>query len=353
MLQVIFSSHSIRNFGHFTGNLQLSFYQKSWSCYRSQIKEVGKEEKGTSVTSAPFSTDWLEDAEDWGDEDNGNEKIKPASTPSSPDSPPPQGAVGGVRTARGLDNLRVKETTLEHLSLDESKKPGKVEDGNANERIHQICNPTRGDEATAEIEMDDNDSSCVSVDIPQIDTSHIPGLFQTKNSASVPTLGVIIDPRYIWVGEEGEDSPTASQHEMQLIKQFQMDGSEDVGGGGGEIYEKILPAHGDEYSHNLISTIQRNPGQVLRYSRNNIESALVFQPLDLIYIKSLRCEYCGLGLVYELQLLPTLVSTLQSRSLDGTLVEFGTVLVFSCSGSCWKDGDSFRREIILLQQENM
>ena len=43
-----------------------------------------------------------------------------------------------------------------------------------------------------------------------------------------------------------------------------MDGSEDVGGGGGggEIYEKILPAHGDEYSHNLISTIQRNPGQV-------------------------------------------------------------------------------------------
>ena len=41
-----------------------------------------------------------------------------------------------------------------------------------------------------------------------------------------------------------------------------MDGSEDGGGGGGEIYEKILPVHGDEYSHNLISTIQRNPGQV-------------------------------------------------------------------------------------------
>jgi len=27
------------------------------------------------------------------------------------------------------------------LCLDESKKPGKVEDGNANERIHQIFNP--------------------------------------------------------------------------------------------------------------------------------------------------------------------------------------------------------------------
>ena len=33
-------------------------------------------------------------------------------------------------------------------------------------------------------------------------------------------------------------------------------------GGAEEVYEKTLPIHGDEYSHNLISTIQRNPGQV-------------------------------------------------------------------------------------------
>lgn len=31
-----------------------------------------------------------------------------------------------------------------------------------------------------------------------------------------------------------------------------------------EKYEKTLPAHGDKLFHNLISRIQRNPGQLLR-----------------------------------------------------------------------------------------
>lgn len=32
-----------------------------------------------------------------------------------------------------------------------------------------------------------------------------------------------------------------------------------------EKYEKTLPAHGDKLFHNLISKIQKSPGQLLRY----------------------------------------------------------------------------------------
>lgn len=39
------------------------------------------------------------------------------------------------------------------------------------------------------------------------------------------------------------------------------------GGGGGadsDIYEKVLPKHGDALFHKFVSVIQENPGQVLR-----------------------------------------------------------------------------------------
>ncbi len=53
-----------------------------------------------------------------------------------------------------------------------------------------------------------------------------------------------------------------------------MRGDADSGGGGriagsgGEDgrYEKALPCHGDELAHKLISIVQKNPGQILRYS---------------------------------------------------------------------------------------
>lgn len=32
-----------------------------------------------------------------------------------------------------------------------------------------------------------------------------------------------------------------------------------------EMYEKTMPAHGDQMFHRLISTIQKHPGQILRY----------------------------------------------------------------------------------------
>ena len=36
------------------------------------------------------------------------------------------------------------------------------------------------------------------------------------------------------------------------------------GGGGADVYEKVLPMHGDALFHKFVSVIQENPGQVLR-----------------------------------------------------------------------------------------
>ena len=51
---------------------------------------------------------------------------------------------------------------------------------------------------------------------------------------------------------------------------FKVRGDADGGGGaaagrsedGG--YERSLPSHGDQFAHKLISTVQKNPGQILR-----------------------------------------------------------------------------------------
>ena len=72
--------------------------------------------------------------------------------------------------------------------------------------------------------------------------------------------------------------------------------------------------------------------------------------------------------MYELQLMPPLVYILH-QSLSHThnskvsklppedrVVEFGTVLVYSCSASCWSEGDlvnfaQFRQEIVVVQPD--
>jgi len=347
---------------------------KSWACYRSQLKDTTAASAAAIVATsvAASSTDWLEDADDWGEEeeDNGNQNLS-NTTDTSPDSPPPQGAVGGMRTTGPpLDNLNQK-IPFHKLNLGE--------DPNANG-----CGATKAPEtqfdASAEIEVDDEDAGCVSVDMPEVDTSHIPALFHTGNSADVPTSGVVIMPRYIWVGEETEESSQMSQHEQNLVKQVNKD--LEGGKGGEDVYEKVLPRHGDEYSHKFISTIQRNPGQILRYGRNSSEPPLLFQPLELLVgnqsinqiidisrnqtvvnqtnnsstaqdLLPSKCTYCGGKLVFEMQLLPTLVSCVETRDIPGTVVEFGTVLVYTCAESCWKEGDTIRQEVIFLQQENM
>ncbi len=82
-------------------------------------------------------------------------------------------------------------------------------------------------------------------------------------------------------------------------------------------------------------------------------------------LSSLKCKYCGAQSVFELQFMPPLIYILQrqTRSSQFTnklpIVEFGTVLVYTCSDSCWSDSigeasavtQTSREECIFVQQD--
>ncbi|KAH8246847.1 hypothetical protein KR032_001855 [Drosophila birchii] len=114
-----------------------------------------------------------------------------------------------------------------------------------------------------------------------------------------------------------------------------------------EAYEKALPAHGDIVFHNFITTIQQNPGQVLRYSRDALPLlvAPLAEPLP-------KCQNCRGETICEVQLLPTLIPKLRFQ-LSGcnAPIEYGNVLVFTCLKSCWDTPDQMRHEQVVVQSE--
>lgn len=61
-------------------------------------------------------------------------------------------------------------------------------------------------------------------------------------------------------------------------------------------------------------------------------------------------------MLFELQILPTLIPKLRLNGLDenfGTRIEFGTVLIYTCSKSCWGKElpQLYREEIVIVQSE--
>ena len=69
---------------------------------------------------------------------------------------------------------------------------------------------------------------------------------------------------------------------------------------------------------------------------------------------SKKCEYCDSDLIFEMQLLPTLIPKLKFQEDDDKIrLEFGTVLVFTCSKSCWSQGDKFKNEKVIVQMESI
>ncbi|XP_017139969.2 programmed cell death protein 2-like [Drosophila miranda] len=115
-----------------------------------------------------------------------------------------------------------------------------------------------------------------------------------------------------------------------------------------ESYEKALPAHGDIVFHNFITTIQQNPGQILRYSRDALP--LLVAPLTDPLPK---CQNCKGETICEVQLLPTLIPKLRfQHNGSNAPIEYGNVLVFTCLKSCWDTPDLMRYEHIVVQAES-
>ena len=97
---------------------------------------------------------------------------------------------------------------------------------------------------------------------------------------------------------------------------------------------------------------------VCRYQFGGKPLLIAAHPGDIYHCVP-RCEHCGSVRVFEFQLMPSLVyfceraaSNFQFNS-KLRLPEFGTVLIFTCSRSCW-EGVGFaavRKEFALVQLE--
>jgi len=264
---------------------------------------------------------------------------------------------------QAINNFNINSLTLDPLTLDSGN-------GNANSPVKKEDSRGAHGGAQATVEEDGEEEGCVAMEEIEQPATDIPSLFFAANRPSQSSSGELrIAPHYLWVGEETEGSNGKGEilkDEERLLQEYKAREALEVamgqggkggdwgkGGSGGEGWEKVIPSHGDDLLHKMVEVIQRNPGQVLRYTRQCGVSPLLLQPIQETKIPC--CRYCGSSLTFELQLLPSLVSQLRvdEGEVDGPPVEFGTVLVYSCLASCWGDVGGPREEIVIVQGETM
>ncbi|XP_014681714.1 PREDICTED: programmed cell death protein 2-like [Priapulus caudatus] len=178
--------------------------------------------------------------------------------------------------------------------------------------------------------------------------------------------GVRFGAFYISAFEEGTPVQPDTAHITHLLvayekqegKQFQQllasasSGSCGKVKAGSEGYEKGSARHGDQVFQSFHKKIQACPQQCLRYCIGG-------KPLHIRCIKKEQqiippCKSCGSPRQYEMQLMPTLVSILKLSNQEvksGSAVEFGTILIYTCQNSCWKDGDVSHEEYVILEAD--
>lgn len=135
------------------------------------------------------------------------------------------------------------------------------------------------------------------------------------------------------------------QHAQQLLREYErregvavgeLEGGEGGGGGREEKYEKTRARHGDAVFSRFMKKISLCPQQILRYCRGGKPHFISEPPSNMAQVVS-ACGSCGASRTFELQLMPALVSLLQRKDGEAEL-EFGTVLVYTCTNSCWTAG---------------
>ncbi|XP_042338714.1 programmed cell death protein 2-like [Plectropomus leopardus] len=165
---------------------------------------------------------------------------------------------------------------------------------------------------------------------------------------------------FISVEEEadlgGEDG--GLQHARQLLREYERregaaagEPAGGAGGGGEEKYEKTRARHGDAVFSRFMKKISLCPQQILRYCRGGRPLFISEPPADMARAVP-ACGGCGGSRTFELQLMPALVSVLRREGGAEAELEFGTVLVYTCSDSCWTAGSRSPVEEFCLVQDD-
>ncbi|XP_014232777.1 programmed cell death protein 2-like [Trichogramma pretiosum] len=332
-------------------------HNESWTCLRVQSLEeaTNTESLSSSCTKEKLNpTWWLSDADDWGDSVNDNESERNGNNVLAND---PNKFSLSTQNINPEDKLEADFSELQ------------VDDPNAN-------SPTSVDspvgvgavgcldslKASAEIEAEESEVVCI--DTPTQPRNDLLMLIQEVTPPPCPSLtdskavshnAQFVEMFIVVVEEYDSSTSESSQHVRDLQVEYQRDDTKDEACKGydtaAEKYEKDSPRHGDKMFHKFYTKMQENPGHILRYSRDN-SVALLLYPMDGCIG---RCRHCGEEMIFELQILPTLISKLElsGKSDRPFRLEFGTVLVFTCARSCWSNTDSYREEHMIVQAERM
>lgn len=167
-------------------------------------------------------------------------------------------------------------------------------------------------------------------------------------------------PFFISVVEEADLSGEGDdlEHAQELLREYERRegvalGELDGGGGGSgreEKYEKTRAKHGDAVFSRFMKRISLCPQQILRYCRGGKPLFITELPSNMAQVVS-ACGSCGGSRTFELQLMPALVSLLQRKGSSAEVeLEFGTVLVYTCTNSCWTTGSGAAVEELCFVQ---
>ncbi|CAH2239222.1 programmed cell death protein 2-like [Pararge aegeria] len=342
---------------------------ESWTCVRSQIKdEPSKTSAVVCIPSKDTNLSWCKGSDDWDENDNGDATNGNVMFVDNN----PLGNSGMQRNSDEEDesnsyDLETVEQALGNLQVDAH---------NANlSPVQGAVGAIGAPVPVAELEGGD-ESGLVIVETPTAPINNMEMLFNQMTELPPDIRTCLLSgplqfvPKYIYVEEEWNKTCNDNDNDKvtELLNQYKRDNEIEVGsvadrvaaGGSGcdeETYEDAAPLHGDRLFHAFLTRLHQNPGQILRYSRE--EPPLLGAPLptsenttDSPHMPTV-CKRCGSGLVCELQLVPAFADTLRihNNNLPLTHLHFLSVLIFTCSQSCWQPNDRLVEETVLFQPE--
>ncbi|XP_035192422.1 programmed cell death protein 2-like [Oxyura jamaicensis] len=280
---------------------------RSWKVLRSQcLQTQEKEARGCSLKQKQESNfsakDWCDEADDWGVCD------------------------GAESPACALQLLGLKEVTSSSSSRE----------AECASQFEQLCLS----EAT-------DVSGSLDMDLP------------VREDMVTATSAPVFHPYYISVVDEEDYAGFLdTDHADELWKEYQQREGVDLehlmsesfaAEGDKEKYEKSEVKSGDHMFHKFMKKISVCHEQILRYSWGGQPLFITCPPAN--FNEGIpACSNCGSKRIFEFQLMPALVSMLQSNS--DLSVEFGTVIVYTCEKSCWPLNHQTPLEEFLFVQED-
>ncbi|KAK0163701.1 hypothetical protein PV328_002406 [Microctonus aethiopoides] len=339
-----------------------------WTCLRIQsLEDKSIPETKIQTISPPPTTSWFTGADDWNDDNDDDDSNDNITEPNGNN-------MSRNKFYKKL-NLFMKSMDLDD-ELNDDLLNLKVDDPNANSPT-SIESPIGGgavgrlDSPQASAEIEGEESEVVCIDTPTKPQYNLMNLLQNVSHLNYPfensdmKSNVNITFTEIFINVDEEDLTNDITHHVRELSaeyqrsnpDIQIDSSsistdEKNNEATIEKYEKSLPKHGDKIFHNFLSRIKKNPGQLLRYCRDNT-APLFLYPYGKTNVKA--CQKCGSERIFEVQLLSTLIPKLKLTPSNekNFQIEFGTVLVFTCARSCWSAVDLYQEEFVIVQAERL